>query len=90
MNEIKNAKIINKNGKPYRKEVQLNDDYKVIFRRDFDEFSHGEVLGNHWNLEIQTTAGNTKYDLHVFFDEMGNILPIIDGYIFIPSKSPFH
>ena len=75
---------------PYMKQYQVNDDYKALLRRDFGDFNHGDPLGDHWNLEIQTTNGRTVYDLHIYPDGAGNILPITDANVHIPSKSPFN
>lgn len=49
---------------PYMKQYQVNDDYKVVFRRDFDGFNTHDPAGNHWNFEVQTTGDRTVYDLH--------------------------
>ena len=74
---------------PYMKQFQVNDDYKVILRRDIGDFSHGDL--DHWNLEIQTVnGGNIKYDLHLYVEEDGNLLPFTDDDIYIPKKSPFN
>ena len=74
---------------PYMKQYQLNDDYKVILRRDFGDFSHGDL--DHWNLEIQTVkGGNIKYDLHLHVGDDGNLLPFTEDDIYIPKKSPFN
>ncbi|MCI8407938.1 MAG: hypothetical protein HFJ09_01530 [Lachnospiraceae bacterium] len=64
------------------KQYKLNDDYKVLFRRDYGAFNHNDPLGNHWNFEVQTTKGRTVYDLHIYVDDVGDILPIIDGNIY--------
>lgn len=73
---------------PYMKQYEVNDDYKVIFRRDIGDFSHGD--SNHWNLEVQTVQGeNLKYDLHLYLNNEGELLPFTDNEIYIPRKSPF-
>ncbi len=72
---------------PYMKQYQVNDEYKAILRRDVGDFSHGDM--DHWNLEVQTTGGNLKYDLHMYLGEDGNILPITEENIYVPKKSPF-
>ena len=72
------------------KQYQLNDDYKVLFRRDFDGFNTHDPAGNHWNLEVQTTGGRTVYDLHIYLDDAGNLMPITSDNIYIPKKSPFN
>lgn len=74
---------------PYKKQVQLSDDYKVILRRDVGDFNHGDL--DHWNLEVQTVqGGNIKYDLHMYLGDDGNVLPFTEDNIYIPKKSPFH
>ena len=75
---------------PYMKQYQVNDEYKVIFRRDFGAFNHDDPAGNHWNFEIQTTGGRTVYDVHVYVDDAGNLLPFTKDNIYIPKKSPFN
>ena len=93
---LKDADIIYKENpltgklEPYMKQFQVNDDYKVLMRRDFDGFNNHDPNGNHWNLEVQTTGGRTVYDMHIYLDEDGNILPISDDNIYIPRKSPFN
>jgi len=47
-----------KSGQPYLKQYKITDEYKVILRRDFNEFSREEL--NHWKLELQTTKGNRR------------------------------
>jgi hypothetical protein len=69
------------------KQYKINDDYKVILRRDIGDFSHGDM--DHWNLEVQTISGNQKYDLHMYIDDDGNMLPLTDENVYIPKKSPF-
>ncbi len=73
---------------PYMKQVQITDEYKVLLRRDVGDFNHGDL--DHWNLEVQTTKGNLKYDLHLYIGEDGNLLPITKKNIKIPKKSPFN
>ena len=73
---------------PYMKQYQLNDDYKVLFRRDFDGFNTHDPAGNHWDLEVQTTGGRMVYDLHIYFDDAGNLIPLTSDNIYIPKKSP--
>ena len=72
---------------PYMKQVQITDEYKVLFRRDVGDFNHGDA--DHWNLEIQTQRGNTKYDLHLYLGEDGNLLPVTEENIVTPKHSPF-
>ena len=67
----------------------MNDDYKVILKKDFGGFNLNDPLGNHWNLEVQTINGRIVYDLHIYLDGAGNVLPITDSNIYIPIKSPF-
>jgi RHS repeat-associated core domain len=64
----------NSNGEKvaYGKIIQLNEDYKILIRRDIDEFSHGDA--NHINVEIQTKAGNIKGNLHIYVDEAMEII----------------
>lgn len=84
---LKNAKIQYKKNpvtgkmEPYMKQYVIDDTYKVVFRRDIGDFSHGDL--NHWNLELQTIKGNMKYDLHLYVDEFGNITDLIE---YIPKK----
>lgn len=81
-NGIKNSKdvITKRNSKgemvPYAKQFKISDDYKIILRRDIGEFSHG--LADHYNLELQTKAGNIKYNLHLFINEAKEIIKIKD------------
>ncbi len=72
---------------PYMKQSQITDDYKILLRRDFGDFNHGDL--DHWNLEIHTTNGKPKYDLHMYLDENGNVQPLTKDNVFIPKKSPF-
>ena len=51
--------------------------------------TNGIPLGDHWNLEIQTAGGRTVYDLHIYLDDAGNVLPITDAMIRIPKNSIF-
>ena len=69
------------------KQYKINDEYKVILRRDIGDFSHGGM--DHWNLEVQTLSGNQKYDLHMYIDDNGNIIPFTDDNVYIPKKSSF-
>lgn len=39
---------------------------------------------------MQTAGGRTVYDLHIYVDENGTILPITEVNIRIPGKSPFN
>ena len=77
VDEFKNADIIYKENpitgisEPYMKKIEI-DGHKLLLRRDVGGFSHG--YNDHWNLELQTSAGNTKYDLHMYIDEIGNII----------------
>jgi len=68
----------NANGEkvPYGKRVNINDDYKIIVRRDIGEFSHGDA--NHYNIEVQTKAGNIKYNMHIYVDNLMNIIKVVD------------
>jgi len=66
---------------PYIKQYQIDDTYKAVIRRDFNDFSHGDA--NHWNLEIQTVKGNQRYDLHIYVDNAGNIIEVSE---YIPKK----
>lgn len=81
VDEFKNADIIYKENpitgisEPYMKKIEI-DGYKLLLRRDVGGFSHG--YNDHWNLELQTSAGNTKYDLHMYIDEIGNIIKMED------------
>ena len=83
--ELKSAKVIYKknpvtgNMEPYMKQIIVDDSYRIILRRDVGDFSH--ELADHWNLEIQTPSGNTKYDMHMFVDELSNIIKIEDKII---------
>jgi len=83
--ELKSAKVIYKknpvtgNMEPYMKQIIVDDGYRIILRRDVGDFSH--ELADHWNLEIQTPSGNTKYDMHMFVDELSNIIKIEDKII---------
>lgn len=72
----------------HMKQVQINEEYKVLLRRDIGDFNHGDL--DHRNLEVQTINGKLKYDLHLYLDEFGNVLPFTDDNIYIPKKSPFH
>ena len=74
---------------PYMKQYQLNETYKVLLRKDWGGFNDHDINGDHWNLEIQTTGGRTVYDLHVYLDENGELIPFTDDNIYIPKKSPF-
>ena len=65
---------------PYMKMIE-SDDYKLLFRRDIGDFSHGDL--DHWNLEVQSKAGKVKFDRHIYVDEGGNIIKIVD---WIPQK----
>ena len=85
---LKDAPIEYKDNIPYMKQYQVNDSYKVLLRKDFDIFNHGDM--NHWNFEIQTIGGRTVYDIHIYMDAQGNILPITNNDIYIPRKSPFN
>ena len=94
INELKNAAMeyrknpVTGNIEPYMKQIQINEDYKVLLRRDIGDFNHGDL--DHWNLEVQTINGKLKYDLHLYLDEAGNVLPFSKDNIYIPKKSPFH
>lgn len=49
----------------------------MILRRDVGEgFSHDQP--DHWNLEVQSSAGKVKYDRHVYVDKDGNIIKVSD------------
>lgn len=72
------------------KMYQVNEEYNLLFRRDFDGFNDHDPTGNHWNLEVQTAGGRTVYDLHIYVDENGMILPITEDNARIPKKSPFN
>ena len=78
INGLKDAKVQTKVNKltgklePYMKQFKLDDNYKVVLRRDVGEaFNHGDL--NHWNLELQTLKGNLRYDLHLYVDEFVEI-----------------
>jgi len=73
---------------PYMKQVQITDGYKVLLRRDVGSFNHGDL--DHWNFEVQTTSGNTKYDLHLYLRDDGNIQPFTKEDIKTPINSPFN
>ena len=75
---------------PYMKQYKLNDDYKILLRKDFGDFNHNDPKGNHWNLEVQTTKGRTVYDLHMYVDDAGDLLPITSDNVYIPPRSPFN
>lgn len=93
---LKDADIIYKRNpltgdmEPYMKQYTVNDDYKILLRKDYGGFNHSDPLGDHWNLEVQTIKGRTVYDLHIYMDEAGNILPITSDNIYVPSRSPFN
>ncbi len=72
---------------PYMKMYQVNEEYKILFRRDFDGFNDHDPAGNHWNFEVQTTGGRTVFDLHIYVDESGTILPITEENIRTPKKA---
>ncbi|MCR5584142.1 MAG: hypothetical protein K6F63_01750 [Lachnospiraceae bacterium] len=72
---------------PYLKQYNINDEYKVILRRDVGDFNHGDF--NHWNLEVQTKNGNTKYDLHMYLTDDGDLMPFTEKNVYIPTNSPF-
>ncbi len=65
---------------PYMKMIE-GDDYKLILRRDYGAFAHGDLP--HWNLEVQTKSGKIKYDKHIYYDDNGEIDRIVD---WIPQK----
>lgn len=53
------------------------DGIRVNLRRDIGpDFSHGD--DNHWNLEIMNEFGNVKFDRHIYVDEKGEIVKIVD------------
>ena len=60
---------------PYMKMIE-GDDYKLILRRDYGAFAHGDLP--HWNLEVQTKSGKIKYDKHIYYDDNGEIDRIVD------------
>jgi hypothetical protein len=82
LNGLKNSKNIimrtNSEGEkvPYAKVLNVSDEYKLILRRDLGDFSHN--MADHYNLELQTKAGNTKYNLHMFIDGEGTIIKLMD------------
>ena len=73
---------------PYMKQAVISDDYKVVLRRDIGDFNHDDL--DHWNFEVQTIGGNTKYDLHLYVGDDGDLLPFTDDNIRIPKNSPFN
>ena len=93
---LKNADIIYKKNpktgvmEPYMKQYIVNDNYKILLRKDFGDFNDHDKRGDHWNLEVQTAGGRTVYDLHVYVDKNGGLLPFGDDNIYIPKKSPFN
>ena len=67
---------------PYRKEV-VYDGVKVMLRKDAGPFTHSNQP-DHFNLEVWNEFGNLKFDRHIYVDDNGDIVKIVD---YIPGTS---
>jgi len=77
---LKQAKPIGKKGNQLM--TELEDGYKMIFRRDVGEFAHpiGSKYPNaidHYNIELQNSFGNIKFNMHIIVDKFGKVLDVI-------------
>ena len=95
MDGLKNAEVEYKfNSKiqkmePYMLQYEMNDDYKILLRKDVGDFNDHDSKGDHWNLEVQTIYGRTVYDLHVYIDANGNLMNFDKSNVYMPKRSPF-
>lgn len=81
LEDLKNAPVQTKRVKgteielPYMKSV-IYDGIRVNMRMDVGpNFAHEE---DHWNLEVMNEFGTVKLDRHIYVDDKGDIIRIVD------------